>query len=378
MICKMKRICFCGGCDSRPATIYSGIPRVMLCMDYYFTRQGCEVLYYRLYSREDYKKLNGFLIDNHIDLVIWHMATLKLKGSLRLPCPLVCLWHNTPNLTYHNHFSTISEKYSIPEFVKRILRWPLANRVFDGMHKAYCDTAFLYLTARADKVVLLSKGFLPIFKAAKVFPNKVTAICNMLPESMKCYYGGEKTKEISYMGRMDNRQKQVNLLLEIWKKVEGRIGDWTLNLCGTGPDEEEMRELARSLGLERCIFRGFVNPSEYYAKSSIVCLTSAKEGFPMVLLEAMQEECVPVVFDSFESASDLVITGETGCLVPSFDLDKYADALVDLMSNDEKLKVMGAKARKHVMDNFSEEKIMGQWDRLIEEVCDKHGKRRAK
>ena len=98
----------------------------------------------------------------------------------------------------------------------------------------------------------------------------------------------------------------------------------------------------------------------------------------MVLLEAMQEECVPVVFDSFESASDLVITGETGCLVPSFDLDKYADALVDLMSNDEKLKVMGAKARKHVMDNFSEEKIMGQWDRLIEEVCDKHGKRRAK
>ena len=171
---------------------------------------------------------------------------------------------------------------------------------------------------------------------------------------------------------------KVNLLLEIWKKVEGRIGDWTLNLCGTGPDEEEMRELARFLGLERCIFRGFVNPSEYYAKSSIVCLTSAKEGFPMVLLEAMQEECVPVVFDSFESASDLVITGETGCLVPSFDLDKYADALVDLMSNDEKLKVMGAKARKHVMDNFSEEKIMGQWDRLIEEVCDKQGKRRAK
>ena len=371
-IIRMKRICFCGGCHSRPERIYSGIPRVMLCMDQYFTEKGCEVFYYCLYSREDYRRLNGFLIDNRIDVVVWHMATLKIKGRLRLPCPLVCLWHSSPNLTYHNHFLTISEKYGIPGVVKHLFRWPLTNRIFDGLHRAYCATAFLYLTARADKFVLLSNYYKPVFLPAKVFPNKVTAICNMLPELSKFANTVKKNMEVTFVGRLDNRTKQVNLLLEIWKKVEGRVDDWILNICGTGPDEKELRELAESLGLERCFFRGFVNPAEYYARSSIVCLTSAKEGFPMVLLEAMQEECVPVVFDSFESYADLIIPGETGCVVPSFDVDKYADTLVELMSDNEKLKTMGEKARKHVMDNFSVEKIMGQWEGLLDEVCSKH------
>jgi len=49
-------------------------------------------------------------------------------------------------------------------------------------------------------------------------------------------------------------------------------------------------------------------------------MTSRFEGWPMVLMEAMQMGVVPVVYNSFESLSDIVVDGENGYIIPNNDL----------------------------------------------------------
>lgn len=70
--------------------------------------------------------------------------------------------------------------------------------------------------------------------------------------------------------------------------------------------------MACKLNLRNIEFKG-TQPSEpYYAESSVLCMTSTYEGFPMVLIEAQQYGCVPMAFDSFEAVHDIIEDGENG------------------------------------------------------------------
>ena len=59
-------------------------------------------------------------------------------------------------------------------------------------------------------------------------------------------------------------------------------------------------------------FLGFANPKPYYESCPVICLTSTKEGSPMVVVEAMQYGCVPIAYDSFAALADVVDNGVTG------------------------------------------------------------------
>ena len=61
----------------------------------------------------------------------------------------------------------------------------------------------------------------------------------------------------------------------------------------------------------------------------IFCMTSNYEGFPMVLLEAMQFGCVPIAFKSFESLDDIIINHNNGYQITPFDIYEYINSLSD-------------------------------------------------
>lgn len=65
----------------------------------------------------------------------------------------------------------------------------------------------------------------------------------------------------------------------------------------------------------------------------MICLTSNHEGYPMVLIEGMQYGCVPIVFDSFGGASDLISNDKNGFLVKAFDISAYATTISNFIKN---------------------------------------------
>lgn len=93
-----------------------------------------------------------------------------------------------------------------------------------------------------------------------------------------------------FVGRLDNRSKKLQYLVDIWRIIMKHMDSWKLVIVGSGADEHFIRK--RAEGCNGIEFVGHQDPRSYYARSKIFCLTSIFEGFPMCVTEAMQYGCV--------------------------------------------------------------------------------------
>jgi len=109
-------------------------------------------------------------------------------------------------------------------------------------------------------------------------------------------------------------------------------------------------------GLDRVIdFPGFVSEDEKsrLLASARVCLfIPLAEPFGLVPVEAMLRE-TPVVASDHGGPSEIVVDGETGCLVDPYSPDTVADAIVRLYDDVDRLDAMGRKGRERAETNFS-------------------------
>ncbi len=115
------------------------------------------------------------------------------------------------------------------------------------------------------------------------------------------------------VGRLSEQKNQA-LLLRAAVRLRDR--DWRIRLCGVGPDEPMLRELAAELGIaERVEFAGFVSdPIPEYLRASVSVQASRWEGLPATVLEAIACGC-PVVATA--SSSGLVnLLHEVGARKP--------------------------------------------------------------
>ncbi|MGN0860585.1 MAG: glycosyltransferase [Candidatus Spyradosoma sp.] len=177
-----------------------------------------------------------------------------------------------------------------------------------------------------------------------------------------------KKKELLFVGRMSFVEKRPDLLLRAWTKLQTSFPEWSLRFVGDGDYLPELKRLAGTLGAERVNFEGFRNPAPFYRDAALFCMTSAYEGFSMVLLEAAAFGCVPVVFDSFAAVRDIIDDGENGALVPAFDLDAYAETLARLMRDDALRERLAKNALAQIPSKFSPQKIGDMWEALFNEI----------
>ena len=172
-----------------------------------------------------------------------------------------------------------------------------------------------------------------------------------------------KENMVLFVGRLE-KQKGLDKLIRIWSKVN--VPDWKLFIVGKGSQENYLKQLAQELGItNRISFEGHQDPVPYYRKAKIFCLTSIYEGYPMTLIECQAYGVVPMTYDSFIAARDIVRMGENGSLAPAFQEQAYISELRQLMVDEERLKLMSDCCRKEI-DRYSVGNIMEQWVELIE------------
>lgn len=145
--------------------------------------------------------------------------------------------------------------------------------------------------------------------------------------------------------------------------------EWTLDLVGSGPLEESVRTLSRSLGLsERVRFLGMrEDVPELIAGSQLYLLVSHWEGFPRSILEALRGG-LPVIASDVGGVREAVIDGETGFVVPENDDVLLADRLKQLIQDAELRATMGQAAREHYEAHFTFDRLVGETLSLYESV----------
>lgn len=201
--------------------------------------------------------------------------------------------------------------------------------------------------------------------------DKVHAIYNWLdPQltSRQVTYDVD-SRILLWAGRLDE-EKGADLLLDIARQLLPRFPQWRWLVFGTGEMHEQMTEEIARLGLDdQLLLCGQVtNLYEEYPKSSIVTLTSYREGLPLVLLEGKACGRPLISFDVSTGPAELIRDGVDGFLIPPFDTVAYAQRLAQMMG-DDRLRLEMARRSQDTVSMFDQETIYAQWRKLLEGLC---------
>jgi N-acetyl-alpha-D-glucosaminyl L-malate synthase BshA len=155
--------------------------------------------------------------------------------------------------------------------------------------------------------------------------------------------------------------KRVGDALEVLATLR-KVRDVRLCLVGEGPDRARLEAQCRVLGLRDCVhFAGrTVDVAHYVRHADGFLLTSESESFGLAALEALS--CGVPVFGYKVGGLPEVVTGDVGRLVPAFDRDALASALIDVLGDTHELARLRKNARQRVLDSFRKEPALERYE----------------
>lgn len=164
------------------------------------------------------------------------------------------------------------------------------------------------------------------------------------------------------VGRLDPVKDYPTLL----RAMAGVPQPAHLLIAGGGPLLGELEQLSKALGLEhRVHFLGFQQDvCRWMQAADGFVLSSLWEGLPVALLEAAA--CaVPAVATAVPGTRELIVDGQTGSLAEPANPPSLKNSMtrVQQMSAGER-RAMGLCARQMVLDRFSLEAVLEQWEAL--------------
>lgn len=141
-------------------------------------------------------------------------------------------------------------------------------------------------------------------------------------------------------------------------------------MAGDGPLRPQAHQLAAQLGLSDAVhFPGYVAQIEtIYQQIDILVLTSEREGFGRVLVEAMAAG-VPVIAGNVGGLPEVIQDTVTGYLVPADDISAYADKIVRLAQDTALRHQMGQSAQQWVQQRFSLTSYLIQMEAALQQTA---------
>jgi len=234
----------------------------------------------------------------------------------------------------------------------------------------------LFLYRRFDKIVItnpdMGKSFQKYYFVKK---EKLILIPYSLRNNFEKLIKEKPEKKlpkginILTITRLETDQKDPVTLFKAFALVREKIKNGNLIICGVGPKEEFLKNLAKNLGIEKNVyFFGFVkNPLSILKQSDIFVLSSKSEETPVVLIEALGVG-KPIIATNCPVGPRWVLDeGKAGVLVPVGDEKKMTEAIVDLIQNPKKAKFLSKQALKRAR-LFYPELITNKWKFLLNSI----------
>ena len=283
-------------------------------------------------------------------------------------------WKDSCRMSVHvaEHSSPV---WSLGKRIKPLLVREMLKRVVLFMLKPYFTyRRFKYESRRrcelfdkAKAYVILSKNYEKAIQrlVGKTRMQKLHVIPNPVCDVQLDHNVACKKKQMLFVGSLIPT-KGVDRLLAVWRDVSRLHPDWEFVIVGDGADRRKLETFAAHEKLLRVRFEGFrCNPAPYYQTASIFVMASDFEGWPMVLGESMGQGCVPVVYDSFAAASDIIDDGVNGRVIRHFDRRAYVAAVDELMDNAAKRNSLAESARMKAA-KYRIENIKNEWYDLLQ------------
>ena len=257
--------------------------------------------------------------------------------------------------------------------------------VYDAIDKAT-------LWMRADRIVAVSHATADVLKQSGYRRSAVTTIHNGVdlssiratqsPFAVRIALGLPRDAfVVGTAGRLTAVKGHEHLIHAIpWMRaVEPGV---RVVIVGCGPEEQRLRALARSLGVDRACL--FVDPAvdrrasvyDLVAAFDVFALPSLSEGIPMALLEALALER-PAVASAVGGVPEIIVDRTSGLLVQPGRPHALADACLALACNRTWARMLGIRGRRAIEASFSKGKNGDAIAALYHDVVRQAGARRV-
>ncbi len=169
-----------------------------------------------------------------------------------------------------------------------------------------------------------------------------------------------------FVGRLVG-DKGVNELVEAFDCLSKEFGDIRLNLVG--PLEQDLDPLKPSTldtiqnNNQIIAFGKQKDVRPYLCASDIFVLPSYREGFPNVVLEAGAMG-LPVIVTDVNGATDAIIDGGTGYIIPKGNVEALYNAMKKLYLDSKIRNEMARKSRQSIASRFNAPEV---WNALLKE-----------
>lgn len=180
------------------------------------------------------------------------------------------------------------------------------------------------------------------------------------------------------VGRLST-EKQFDHLIQAFARVGSNRPDWQLAILGDGPQRSALDETIRqSNAVHRIALVGSVgNVADWLDAAHLYAMTSAFEGYPNSLLEALACGVPAIAYDCKTGPRELIIHGVNGLLVQPPSLAGLESALATLM-DDASARARYSEQARGVAQSHAVAQIAQKWEAVFAQAADarrRHSKR---
>ena len=219
-----------------------------------------------------------------------------------------------------------------------------------------------------DAVVCSTQGQARVLEEVVPQSLGITSIAQPIPDRSITRESDDKPAgRFAFFGRLIPI-KNVLPLVSSFVRVSRVVPMASLDIYGSGPLEPQLRELIAELNLqEKVRLMGRTDhPVARMAEYSAVIVPSSFEAFGLVIGEAMLAATPVIAFDCDFGPRDIISHGVDGTLVDAGDFEKLSDHMIYVSGNPDEADAMGRAGRKSVLERFGNDRIMAQWEKLID------------
>ena len=255
----------------------------------------------------------------------------------------------------------IADKMILPYFAARLKKMEVNYFIYGNVEKEGKHSKFTAISGRlirhmashADYVCMESPSVKKEWPGLAVKKEKVI---HLYTDSVAEPEYKERTKTLGMVCRL-TPGKHIMESIEAMVQIHKDHADWTLEIIGTGKQEEECRALIRKYNAESYIHMlGWVEHSElqnYVAKWKYLLFPTDTEGMPNGLIEMMGSG-IPAIASPVGGINDIIHNGKNGFLLMDCSVGAITKSIEEVIAiSEENYRLMAASAYMEISENFT-------------------------
>lgn len=261
--------------------------------------------------------------------------------------------------------SIVSSGWKLPALAVRFLHW--MERII------YRQAEKVLVVTTGAKDNLLGKGVpsAKLMVAPHWFDEGVFQRENRRNRDIRNQYNMKDRFVVMFAGNLGLMQG-LDTLVQAAEKLRDHK-EILFVLVGDGLDRDRLRSMASELGLENILF------VEKQPMSGMPSYLSSADALLVLLRDSKLSECIiptktfaymaagkPVISAANGACADLIRDDKAGLTVLPDSADALAEGVLQMYKmSDSSRKIMGENGRRYLLGNFSKEKVVGDYERIL-------------